>query len=128
VIRDWTVGAIWLVQDSFIDKVSAKFNLAQTSGRYPAVLLIDSYLPSSVEEASVKRTQLYQQLVGSLAYISTFTRPDVSRAHSVLARHLQNPGQKHVAAAKHVWRYLIGTKHLAIGACRRARNNTTYIS
>ena len=128
VIRDWTAGAIWLVQDSFIDKVSAKFDLAQTLGRYPAVPLTDSYLLPSVEEASVERTQLYQQLVGSLAYISTFTRPDVSRAHSVLARHLQNPGQKHVAAAKHVWRYLIGTKYLAIGACSRARNNTTYIS
>ena len=108
--------------------MSAKFDLAQTLGRYPAVPLTDSYLLPSVEEASVERTQLYQQLVGSLAYISTFTRPDVSRAHSVLARHLQNPGQKHVAAAKHVWRYLIGTKYLAIGACSRARNNTTYIS
>lgn len=125
IVRDWTAGAIWLVQDSFIDKVSAKFDLAQTSGRYPAVPLTDSYLLASVEDASVERTQLYQQLVGSLAYISTFTRPDVSRAHSVLARHLQNPGQKHVAAAKHVWRYLIGTKYLAIGACSRARNNTT---
>jgi hypothetical protein len=101
VVRDWTIGAIWLVQDSFIDKVSVKFDLAQTTGRYPAVPLTESYLPPSVEEPDTDRTRVYQQLVGSLAYISTFTRPDVSRAHSVLARHLQNPGQKHLAAAKH---------------------------
>jgi len=86
----------------FINKVSAKINLAQTLGRYPVVLLTDSYLLLSVKEASVKRTQLYQQLVGLLAYISTFTQPNMSQAHSVLVRHLQNPRQKHIAAAKHV--------------------------
>jgi hypothetical protein len=128
VVRDWTIGAIWLVQDSFIDKVSAKFKLAQSTGRYPAVPLTESYLLPSVEEPDAERTREYQQLVGLLAYISTFTRPDVSRAHSVLARHLQNPGQKHLAAAKHAWRYLIGTRYLAIGACNRARSNSTHVS
>ena len=78
VIRDWTAGAIWLVQDSFIDKVSAKFDLAQTLGKYPAVPLTDSYLLPSVEEANIECTQLYQQLVGLSAYISTFTRPNIS--------------------------------------------------
>jgi hypothetical protein len=33
VLRDWEAASIWLAQDSFIDKVSAKFDLAQTSGR-----------------------------------------------------------------------------------------------
>ena len=86
----------------FINKVLAKFNLDQILGRYIEVLLTDSYLLLSVKEASVKRTQLYQQLVGLLAYISTFIRPDILQAHSVLVRHLQNPRQKHIAAAKHV--------------------------
>jgi hypothetical protein len=44
VIRDWTAGAIWLLQDSFIDKVAAKFNLTQAIGRYPPVLLVENYL------------------------------------------------------------------------------------
>ncbi|KAI0567911.1 Pol-like protein, partial [Pyrenophora tritici-repentis] len=107
VLRDWTAGKIWLTQDSFIEKVVNKYDLDQKSGgRYPAVPLVENSLAQSTEDTSNQRTQLYQQLVGSLAYISTFTRPDVARAHSVLARHLQNPGQKHVSAVKHVWRYL----------------------
>jgi hypothetical protein len=128
VIRDWTAGAIWLLQDSFIDKVAAKFNLTQATGRYPPVPLVENYLQTSPDEPDAKRTHTYQQLVGSLAYISTFTRPDVARAHSVLARHLQNPGQKHMSAARHVWRYLVGSKYLAINASRRTRDNTTYVS
>jgi len=117
VLRDWIAGTIWLIQDSYIDKVVKKFSLDQTSGgKYPAVPLVENTLVQSSEEQNYQRTQLYQQLVGSLAYISTFTRPDVARAHSVLARHLQNPGQKHLSAAKHVWRYLYGTRHLAIRA------------
>jgi hypothetical protein len=35
-----------------------------------------------VEEALKKR---YQQLVGSMAYISVFTRPDISLTHSILS-------------------------------------------
>jgi hypothetical protein len=43
------------------------------------------FLPRYTEEPNSERTKLDQQLVGSLAYIATFTRPDVARAHSVLA-------------------------------------------
>jgi hypothetical protein len=128
VLRDWTAGTIWLIQDSFIDKAVKKFDLdLKSRGRYPAVPLVESVLAQSAEKTDHQRTQLYQQLVGSLAYISTFTRPDVARAHSVLARHLQNPGQKHVSAVKHVWRYLYGTKHLAIRASEQIAESSSYV-
>ena len=128
VLRDWTAGTLWLIQDSFIEKVVNKFDLDQKSGgRYPAVPLVENSLAHSTEDPNHQRTQLYQQLVGSLAYISTFTRPDVARAHSVLARHLQNPGQKHLSAVYHVWRYLYGTKHLAIRASQQIAESSSYV-
>jgi hypothetical protein len=128
VLRDWTAGTLWLIQDSFIEKVVNKFDLDQKSGgRYPAVPLVENSLAQSAEDPNHQRTQLYQQLVGSLAYISTFTRPDVARAHSVLAQHLQNPGQKHLSAVYHVWRYLYGTKHLAIRASQQIAEGSSYV-
>ena len=128
VLRDWTAGTIWLIQDSFIEKVVNNFDLDQKSGgRYPAVPLVENSLAQSKEETDHQRTQLYQQLVGSLAYISTFSRPDVSRAHSVLAQHLQSPGQKHMSAVKHVWRYLYGTRHLAIRASQKIAESSSYV-
>ena len=129
VVRDWDTHRIWLLQDSFIDKVAAKFKLRPTCKTiYPDVPLRENWLPKSTEAPNEARTKLYQQLVGSLAYLAAFTRPDIARAHSVLARHLQNPGQKHLAAATHVWRYVIGTPNLAIHADGRKIDSGTFYS
>jgi hypothetical protein len=113
------------MQDSFIDKVAAKYSIAHMS-KYPAVPLVDGNIGPSTEEPDEQRTKLYQELVGSLAYISTYTRPDVAQAHSELSRYLQNPGQKHVSAAYHVWKYLIGQKRLAISAHGEESSRTIY--
>jgi len=128
VIRDKPTRTISLIQDSFIDKIASKFNLIQKGTRYPDVPLKENNLLPSTEDPNPARTEQYQQLVGSLAYIATSTRPDVARTHSILSRHLQNPGQKHLYAAYHVWRYLIGTKHHAIQASANAKYGITSIS
>jgi hypothetical protein len=45
VLRDWTAGTIWLIQDLFIKKVVNKFNLDhKLGGRYPAVPLVENSL------------------------------------------------------------------------------------
>lgn len=87
------------MQDSFIDKVAAKYIIAQETAKSPIVPLVDGNIGPSTEEPEDQRTKLYQELVGSLAYISTCTRPDVAQTHSELSRYLQNPDQKHISAA-----------------------------
>jgi hypothetical protein len=90
------------VQDSFVDKVAANFKLQKKSGRYLATPLNEGYFGLSNEEPNAARTNEFQSLTSSLAFISCITRPNVAKAHLVLAQHLQNPSQKHLAAAKHV--------------------------
>jgi hypothetical protein len=46
----------------------------------------------------------------------------------VLAQHLQNASQKHLAAAKHIWEYLIGTQHYAICATALRTESALYIT
>ena len=48
-------------------------------------------------------------MVGSLLYAAISTRPDIGHAVSMLTRFMQNPGPKHVVAARRVLRYLKGT-------------------
>jgi hypothetical protein len=128
VLRNKPNKRIYLVQDSFINKVASKFEIESYSNRGTGAPLAKDYLEASTEPQNDCRTSMYQQLVGLLAYISVFTRPDVARARSVLARHLQNPGQKHLSAAYQVWRYLIRTKYLAISASGDTLQNSYYLT
>ena len=51
----------------------------------------------------------YRKLIGSLMYIGTRTRPDISVVVSMLARHVESPGKKLQAAAIRVLKYLKST-------------------
>ena len=53
----------------------------------------------------------YREIVGSLIYLMTCTRPDLSYAVGKLSQHLSEPHQQHWVAAKYILRYLRGTSH-----------------
>jgi hypothetical protein len=56
----------------------------------------------------------YMAMVGSLMYLSITNRPDISFAVSQLSRFMQNPGVKHVTAAKRIFRYIRGTPNYGL--------------
>jgi hypothetical protein len=76
-----------------------------------------------IDKALKKR---YQQLVGSMAYISVFMRPDISLTHSILSRFLTSPGEQHLLAAVHAWLFLIRTRSLALKASALTSDNNAY--
>jgi hypothetical protein len=56
-----------------------------------------------------KETTWYKQLVGSLMYLMTATRPDLAYTMSRLSKFFEQPSEMHANAAKRVLRYLKGT-------------------
>ena len=52
--------------------------------------------------------------VGSLMYAMVTTRPDIAHVVGVVSRFMHNPVRSHWNAVKHVFRYLVGTKHLGV--------------
>jgi hypothetical protein len=56
----------------------------------------------------------YRNLIGSMLYLSCWTRPDIAFAVSELSRFVSSPCQIHMLAAKHLLRYLKGTKDLGL--------------
>lgn len=56
----------------------------------------------------------YQSLVESLNWLAHTTHPELLMVVSLLAQHQNNPSNGHLEAAKHVVKYLTGTKTLGI--------------
>ena len=56
----------------------------------------------------------YRQAIGSLIYLATATRPDISWIVSKLSQYLEKPSEEHIKAVKRVFRYLTGTKAVTL--------------
>lgn len=61
------------------------------------------------DEGELVEPKRYREVVGSLIYVMTCTRPDLSFIVSKLSQYLSEPKEQHWVAAKHVLRYLKGT-------------------
>ena len=55
------------------------------------------------------------EIVGSLLWLSTMTRPDISFAVATLAQYVSRPGPRVSSMASRILRYLAGTQLVGIG-------------
>ena len=100
-------GVIMMNQSQFIKRVLKKFNMEKCKPRsLPCETGTNKISEDESEPADVR---LYREIVGSLVYIMTSTRPDLSYSITKLSQHLDKPTLMHLNAAKHVLRYLKGT-------------------
>ena len=74
--------------------------------------LLTAHAPGD-DEQHVDQEQ-YQHLVGTLLYLTVWTRPDLVFATHQLAKWSHDPHWKHWLAARRVLRYLKGTKDIGI--------------
>jgi hypothetical protein len=100
-------------QSAYIDDLLTKFGLGDSN---PVATPIVQRLSAVDRGNSVAKADhdLYRVMVGSLLYLSCWTRPDISFAVSELSRFVSDPGLVHMQAAKRVIRYLKGTKELKL--------------
>jgi len=57
----------------------------------------------------------YMSIIGSCLHLAQVSRPDVSYAVGVLARHAATPGEQHLRCARDLVNYLFNTRHHFIG-------------
>ena len=72
---------------------------------------LDTDIPLAQQE---RQNSLLQTLVGSLNWLAISTRPDIAPVTNFLAKYTTKASKGHIHAAKHVIRYLKGTKSLGI--------------
>jgi hypothetical protein len=112
VIRDRAQKKLWLVHDTYIQKMAAKFQLID--GNTPSTPLPVLELVKFTGEAHPKDVKRYQEKVGTVLYTAILIRPDVAYAAAMLSQFLSNPGPEHFVAVNWTIKYLFGTRFLAL--------------
>jgi hypothetical protein len=99
-------GGVTLLQSHYVENVLSRFGSSDCD---PAPTPYD---PSMLLRKNwrIARDQLtYSQVIGSLMYLASATRPDISYAVSKLSLFVSKPGDDHWRALERVLRYLKGT-------------------
>lgn len=99
-------GTVKMNQSRYIKKILERSGMAECKARAtPSEIKCD--LSPEGEKTDQRK---YREMLGSLIYIMTCTRPDISWIVSRLSQYMSDPRDKHMTALKHVYRYLQGTK------------------
>ena len=110
ISRDLSCGTVSVTQAPYVRSILKKFgmdgcNKVNTPGVGPEL----STLVQQSEQLDAERTKRFQAIVGSVIYLAQVTRYDILFAVNQLARAMTKPSKAHLAAAKHLLRYLAGT-------------------
>lgn len=111
-------GDIQMSQRAYIESTLSKFGLQEC--RATATPLKHGLKMSTENGAKLPNEKEemdkipYRQLIGSLMYLALYTRPDIMHAVTKLSQYNTNSGRIHWTQAKHVLRYLSGTRDYAL--------------
>ena len=121
LIEDRGEGTISIDHSLYIEAVLRRFGMEECNPARtpldPGTLLSADDCPATEDEKAAMKNIPYRELVGALTWLTVVSRPDIAFAATYLARFNANPGPTHWKAAKHVLRYLKGTRdyHLTLG-------------
>jgi hypothetical protein len=102
-------GGYSLHQSKYINEILKRFSMEDCKPLHtPAIT------PPGIPTEEFPDTSKYQQAVGSLNYLATCTRPDISFAISQIARKMHQPTEEDWLAVKRVFHYLQATKHYVL--------------
>lgn len=94
-------------QRQYVEKLMVRFKMQDCK---PRTTPCEQKLNFSTDSNLLNDVQKYREVVGSLIYLTTCTRPDLSFVVSRLSQYFTNPTEEQWVTAKHVLRYLKGTK------------------
>ncbi|KAF6039298.1 hypothetical protein EB796_002391 [Bugula neritina] len=97
-------------QERYIDTLLNTYNMADCNPVYTPAEKDLQLEKATDDEYEHSKDYPYRQVIGSLIYLMTATRPDLAWIIGKLSQHLERPGPAHIAALKRLLRYLKGTK------------------
>ncbi|WVZ63197.1 hypothetical protein U9M48_012849 [Paspalum notatum var. saurae] len=104
-------SGITLSQTHYVEKVLSRFGYIDSK---PSPTPYDPSVTLKKNKRIDVNQLKYSQIIGSLMYLASATRPDISFAVSKLSRFMSNPGTDHWHALERVMCYLKGTMSYGI--------------
>lgn len=101
-------------QKGFINQILNRYNMGNIKSVATPLDANDKLLEETSQQAAPAFKQEYMSKVGSLNYVQTKTRPDISYAVSLVSRYMKNPNQQHMDAVNRIYAYLAGTKDVGL--------------
>jgi len=111
-------GLVKMLQERYVRRILDRFNMQNCK---PRETPCEPKLDFTENAEKMKEPKMFREAVGSLIYLSTCTRPDLSFVVSKLSQYFAEPSEQHWNTVKHVFRYLKGTAEQQL--CFR-RNDT----
>ncbi|CAM9876141.1 unnamed protein product [Heterosigma akashiwo] len=110
VTRDRSNKCFYLSQASFIRDAISKFSLDFLPACRTPMTTATDLTPTPGFESSLPDANRYRSMVGTLAWVANWTRPELAFTVHKLQRYQNNPEPKHFEAAQRAFRYLKGTQ------------------
>lgn len=115
-------NGIEINQTQIIDKILLKFNMQDCKG---VCTPMETGLHIDPDEEILTNIP-YKELVGSLMYLATISRPDISYSTGFLSRYMNRPTPTLWKAGKRILRYLKQTKEKGL-IYKKEENNNNYL-
>ena len=117
ITRNRDTHLLMIDQEQFVTSILREFGIENCNTVVTPCLkcrLTTDMCPQTNADRDAASLLPYRAIVSKCMYLSTCTRPDISYAVWELARFMSNYGQPHFDAAKHLLRYLQGTRSCGI--------------
>lgn len=110
ITRNRKKRTLWIDQEQYLNGVLTKFGIEHGKHKPRAVPIsgYDLLRPANSKDERIDIPQ-YQQIIGSLLYATTHTRPDISFALGKLSQYMSDPAKHHGHALKGLLRYIRST-------------------
>lgn len=116
IVRDRNNRTLSVTATKQISEMLHNFHMSDCKGaQSPLPSGFEGFKPLDEDETPLSsKVYPYRGIVGSLLYVATLVRPDISFVVSQLARFQERPGMVHWETAKHVLRYLKATQSIGL--------------
>jgi hypothetical protein len=114
VIRDRSKRTLSISQEHYLENLLHRFNMSDCHPSKTTLPTTFKPQPATDEEHEEAKHMDYPQVVGSIMYAATISRPDLAYPANLLARYISKWSLEHYKAAKHLMRYIRGTTDLCL--------------